>query len=182
MASKFTKLRSVTLGVLKLAKGEPRYIYIASPLYVGKKMKNDQKNPAILCKAVDLETGELGLIIAPAVMCSELTSAYPGDSYVGKCFELVVTRVPEQRYNMVQISEIAMPDDFVRPVGMSDPNGPLLTDAAYREMVGAPPPGDDDDDGESDADDHGGQGGDPDDKPPAPAPAAKAAAKRVRSK
>lgn len=113
-APKFKKVRQVTLQVLKLTKNQARYIGILSPIFSGKKI-DDQKEAAQLVKAVDLETGEMGLVICPKIMQSELNANYPGESYVRKCFEIVVTPVPGARYNNVALCEVAEPDDFKWP-------------------------------------------------------------------
>jgi len=105
----FKKVKAVTLPVLKIEKGVARYFKFLGPLHAGKKI-DDQKEAATLLHSVDLETGEEGLVIAPAIMVTELRAAYPSDAYVGKCFEIVLTRVPEKRYNIVSITEVAEPE------------------------------------------------------------------------
>lgn len=112
--SKFKRVRAVTLPVLKLEKGKPRYVYMLGALHSGKKI-DDQKEAATLIHAVDMETGEEGLIICPAIMVKELQENYPGESYVRKGFEVILTRVPEKRYNLVSLTEVAPPDDFTPP-------------------------------------------------------------------
>lgn len=114
MATKFRKIRQVTLPVLKLEKGTPRYIYILSAMYEGEKI-DANKSPAVLIHAVDIETGEEGNVICPAVMQSELEKHYPNNEYVRKAFEVVVTRAPGKDYNLVTIAEVAPPDDFEPP-------------------------------------------------------------------
>ena len=105
----FKKLRAITLPVLKIEKGVARYFKFLGPMHAGKKI-DDQKDAATLLHSVDLETGEEGLVIAPSIMVTELYAAYPKDSYVGKCFEIILTRVPEKRYNIVSITEVAEPE------------------------------------------------------------------------
>jgi hypothetical protein len=111
MASKFQKIRSVTLNVIKLVPGQPRYLAFLGAMHVGKQI-DDAKEPATLARVVDLDTGEEGQIICPTVLQQEMRGAYEGDSYVGKAFEIVTTKVPEKRYNLVSISEIAIPDEM----------------------------------------------------------------------
>lgn len=111
---KFQKVRSVTQSVLKIANGQPRYVFALAPMYQGEKI-DDKKEPAILLPVVDMETGEEGVVICPAVLQSELVKAYGVDGYVAKGFELVKTRDPEKKYNHVAISEVAAPDDFKPP-------------------------------------------------------------------
>lgn len=110
----FKKLKQITLPVLKLAKGQARYIFCLGAMYEGKKM-DDKKDPATLLHAVDMETGEEGLIICPMIMQKELRESYPNAGYVGKGFELVVTKAEGVKYNHVTLCEVAPPDDFVPP-------------------------------------------------------------------
>jgi hypothetical protein len=48
-------------------------------------------------------------------MRSTLEEEYPGGAYVGRGFEVTLTRVPDKRYNLVTLCEVAPPDDFVPP-------------------------------------------------------------------
>lgn len=111
---KFARLRAVTLSVLKLEKGQPRFLYFIGPMHKGKKI-DDQKEPATLIHAMDMETGEEGVVIVPTVMQKELIENYPDESYVGKGFEVTITRDMEKKYNHVAISEVSVPDDFTPP-------------------------------------------------------------------
>jgi len=104
------RLKQVTLPVIKLVKDVPLYMWVKGPMHVGKKI-DDQKEAATIMEIVDCETGQLGLVICGAVMAKELNEGYPGDSYVGKFFEVTPTRVPEKRYNIYSICEIADPRD-----------------------------------------------------------------------
>lgn len=113
VASKFTKIRAVTLPVFKIDKGEERGFYFASPIFMGEKI--DDKAAPSMVNCADLESGEIGRLILPQVMETELRKGYPDQSYVGKCFAVLLTRVPEKRYNIVQLSEIAPPEGFVAP-------------------------------------------------------------------
>lgn len=110
----FKKIRQVTLPVLKLEKGKPRYLYILSPMYIGEQIEADRA-AATLIHAVDMESGEEGLVVVPAVMQSELAKAYANNAYVGKGFEVVVTKPQGKNYNLVSIAEVAPPEDFKPP-------------------------------------------------------------------
>jgi len=105
---KVVKKRQVTLPVLKIEKNTTRYFYFKEAMHTGKKI-DDQKEAATIAHAIDLATGEEGLVICPAVMVKELNEAYPANGYVGKCFELILTRVPDKRYNLVSLCEIEDP-------------------------------------------------------------------------
>ena len=111
---KFQRVKSVTLPILKLVKNETRYLVFLGPIHQGEKMKNAKAEDKVadLCHALDMETGEEGQIIVPAVLKAEIERNYEGESYVSRGFELTVTRDTEKRYNMVSIAEVAVPDDI----------------------------------------------------------------------
>lgn len=123
---KFAKLRQVTLGVLKLSSKEPRYICIVDAMHVSADIAPEQpakdsdkpsakrKEPATVAHALDMETGEEGVLICSAMIKSQLNREYPGDSYVGRGFELISTKVPDKAYNIVSIAEVEVPDDVVK--------------------------------------------------------------------
>lgn len=119
----FTKLRQVTLGVLKLSPKEPRYIYIVAPMHVSADIAPDapakegapkKKEPATVAHALDMQTGEEGVLICSAMLKSQLQREYPGDGYVGRGFEFTSTKVPDKAYNIVSIAEVDVPDDVVQ--------------------------------------------------------------------
>lgn len=128
--AKFTPkvLKNVTLPVLKLkADGNPRYFKITGPMHLGKKI-DDQKEAATLCTAIDCDTGEVGQIVCPTVMQKELRENYEKDGYVGKFFEVVLTRVPEKKYNIVTLTEIADPTDDLRSIREKQDAGTIAKD------------------------------------------------------
>lgn len=133
--SQFKKLRAVTLPVLKMKKNEERFFLILAAMFEGKKI-DDQKGPATLTRAVDLESGEYGVLICPTVMSKELSENYPNGGYVGKAFSVVLSNVPEKRYNIVTLSEVALPDD------MSDKLKSVIADARAQEAEQAKAPAD----------------------------------------
>ncbi len=105
-APQFRIKRHVTLAVLKIkANAGPRYFKFAGAMHKGKKI-DDQKEAATLIEATDLVTGEHGVIIVPTVLQKDLEEHYPGGSYAGKSFQIVITRVPEKRYNHVSFAEL----------------------------------------------------------------------------
>lgn len=122
--AQFKKLRKVTLPVLKLPKDDERFLFIVGPMHIGKTTQNasgDAKDdgkkkmePAMVAHALDMSTGEEGIIICPAVLQNELNSNYPGETYVDRGFSIALTRVPEKRYNIVQLSEVEVPDEVRR--------------------------------------------------------------------
>lgn len=133
MATQATKfapkiIKNVTLPVLKLtADGKPRYFKLTGPMHLGKKI-DDQKEAATICTATDCVTGELGQIVCPTVMQKELNENYPKDAYVGKFFELILTRVPEKKYNIVSLTEIADPTEDLRSIAGKQAAGTIAKD------------------------------------------------------
>jgi hypothetical protein len=108
-------LKQVTLPVHKLVPGVEYDFKITSPMHVGKKV-DDEKAPATLCEAVNMWTGELGLIVCPKVMQNELNENYPGDGYVNKFFCIVKSNVEGKRWKMVTISEVADPSEDIAAI------------------------------------------------------------------
>lgn len=90
---KFKVLGNVTMPVFTPKIEEPAYVKVLEPMYLGKEMKagsdGQKKAPATLCKVVDLETGEVKLLIVAAVVKGIFEDNYPGNAYVGKAFCLV---------------------------------------------------------------------------------------------
>ncbi len=128
--AKFTPkvIKNVTLPVLKLkADGAPRYFQITGPMHLGKKV-DDQKEPATICSAVDCATGELGQIVVPTVMQKELNENYPGEKYQGKFFEVILTRVPDKKYNIVTLTEIADPTEDLASIAAKQAAGTIAKD------------------------------------------------------
>ena len=122
--SKFKKVRNVTIPLIKIENDELRYFFFKGAMHEGKKI--DEKDPAILAHVIDLESGQEGQIICPTILVKELNENYGGNSYVGKSFEIVKTRVPEKRYNIVTITEVATPEE-------------VLNDRASVEVLDAEP-------------------------------------------
>lgn len=97
----FKVVRNVTLPVFKLEIEVPIYVTIKDAMRVsnakkgetesgkGAKAGGKQMEPATVCTAVDLMTGEVKTLILSAVIKSIFTEDYPGDAYVGKSFCLV---------------------------------------------------------------------------------------------
>jgi hypothetical protein len=125
---RFARVRAVTLSVLKLEKGVPRFLFFVGPMYEGKKI-DDKKEAATLIHSIDMETGEEGVIIVPTVLKKELHENYPGDTYAQRGFEVVITRDMEKKYNHVSINEVTVPDDFERPTAAASAGAPAKTAA-----------------------------------------------------
>lgn len=142
---RFQKLRAVTLPVLKFDKTgkQARYVAILGAMHEGRKI-DDNKDPATLAHAVDMETGEEGLIICSTVLKKELNENYPGEAYVGRGFEVVITRDPEKKYNHVTLSEVSIPDDMapaienMRRQSATRTKNATVTEAAQESSADAP--------------------------------------------
>lgn len=110
-ASQFKIKSRISLAVLKIRpNGGPRYFKFLKPMFKGRKL-DDQKDAATLIESIDLVSGEHGVIIPPTILQKDLAEAFPGDSYVGRCFEVVVTRDTAKKYNHVALAEIDDPQD-----------------------------------------------------------------------
>lgn len=116
---KYTRTKAVTLPVFKLIDETPVYVKITAAMFEGKEQKpqvdKDGKpkaamEPATLLPVVNVETGEVGQIIAGAVLEGILTDSYPNDGYVGKAFEIVKhAKKDGKRYNTYSVFEIEAP-------------------------------------------------------------------------
>lgn len=102
------RTKQITLPVLRIKKNEERFVEIKTPMTLGKKI-DDKKDPATIMQAVDLETGELGIVVCSTILRKELAANYPDDSYVGRCFAILLTVLPGKEYNGVTLSEIEKP-------------------------------------------------------------------------
>lgn len=117
---RFKKVKLVTLPVLKLRKDHARYLAILTPMRLGKKL-DDKREAATICEALDMETGELGVLVIPTIMQKELTAGYPNDGYLRKGFEIVTSMDKDEgdgkakKYNHVSLVEVAIPEDIKLP-------------------------------------------------------------------
>lgn len=131
MAFKFQRTRNVTLPTFKLKKNVSYFFKLQSPMQLGKEIPNSKMGRATVMQGLDLETGELGILLCRAILQRELADHYPNDSYVGKCFEISLYRIPEKKYDGVTIAEVADPTD--------DPEwqATVSIEAARRQSEGA---------------------------------------------
>ena len=117
--SQFKRLKVVTLPVLKLAPNKTRYIKILSPITVGKTI-DDKKEPAHICEGLDLQSLDMGIVVCPIVLRNELQTNYPAEKYVGRSFEITVSRAPGKSYNHVTLIEVAEPDDLAEQIAAKE--------------------------------------------------------------
>ena len=97
--------RHVTLPLFKMVKDKPLYVKFDTAMFEGRKI-DDQKDAATLINVTNLESGEVGQIIVPAVLKSTIAENYEGETYKGLCF--MITFVPKdqtgKKYNMVSLT------------------------------------------------------------------------------
>jgi hypothetical protein len=112
----------VTRSVLKQEHGKPFYIKIERPIYLStmdpenSEFKDANGNGVVpeIIDVVNLETGELQVVIANTVLGSELRRSYPDDSYVGKLFGVQALKPgrgnhgTDKRYAMYKIIELEL--------------------------------------------------------------------------
>lgn len=110
-------LARVTVPVLKMRPNRPYYIRFEEAIHEGERLeKQKYDNNAQICKVFDFELQEVSLLICRTVMKKEIERFCPGESYVGKSFELIYQNHPnpEIKYKLFTISQIAepSPEDF----------------------------------------------------------------------
>lgn len=133
----FRVKKNVTLPVHKLKPGEERYFQFVNAMHVGKDtgqiMNGKKMEPATIADVIDLQTGELGVLICATVLYKEITEQYPDDDYVGKAFAITMTKVPEKKYNLYSILEIE-PDEAQQTAG-NDRQGIPVRDEGQPEAA-----------------------------------------------
>jgi hypothetical protein len=110
-------VKVLTRPLLKFAADVPHHVLIQGAMYVGKEMKaaagEKKKEPATLCDAIDLETGEMVQMIVNAVVKSVLSEEYAGNAYVGKAFTITKRqRVQGKSYDPFNVTEIEVPAEL----------------------------------------------------------------------
>lgn len=115
---KFKKKRAITLSTIKFEAEKPVYVRITEAMHEGKvrlargkTASDDDKKPPTLCRVTELTTGEETQIILAAVLKTELEEAYPNETYVGLCFEIIKQKRKEgKRYDPYSITEVEDPN------------------------------------------------------------------------
>lgn len=116
----FKKTANVTLELLKIVANKEYYVRFTSDMHVGKAVAGPvkvgadgvplpAKAPAQIAFVDDLETDNERIIIISTVLGKELADAYPGASYIGKCFGFKQTKVEGKSYNLVELWEVEDP-------------------------------------------------------------------------
>ncbi len=91
----------------------PFFVQFESAVYTGEQLADSDMAAAELAQIINLETGELRLLIVNTVLKSAIERNYPDESYVGKKF--AIRRFPKlagdgkvsKRYKAYDIAEIA---------------------------------------------------------------------------
>lgn len=102
----------ITRSVMKQADGDPFYVQIQSPIVtssVPPQLDKDGKpqDPPEVCDILNLETGELQVLIVNTVLGSELRRAFPDDAYVSRMFGVVRGKsANDKRYKGYKIIEL----------------------------------------------------------------------------
>lgn len=104
------KVRQVTRNVFAQRPGQTLLVQVTSKIYTGKALDNPGPNgkmdPAELAEVVNLETGEIGLIIINTVLGKQFEENYPNGGYVGKSFAITMKDVPGKRYKQFTLFEL----------------------------------------------------------------------------
>jgi len=122
----FTRKARVTLPLLKQVENVAIMVLLTSVIHkeadkdavvdAAGKVITPAKNGAHTVNVVDLETGELAVIILSAVTVAKICECYPENSYVGKALEIKILAKREgKKYRDVEIYELALPEGYVAP-------------------------------------------------------------------
>lgn len=109
-APTFSRAKALTLPTISFKNDGTKFLRLLGKIYVGKAIKQDGKTPekpADLCEVMDLESGELSLLIVPALVKSTLEENYPSGGYVNKAFEIACHGTKDgKRYKTFSIYEL----------------------------------------------------------------------------
>lgn len=119
----------ITVPHLKMEKGRPYYLKLLSePTRGSGDPAQPDKTPPMICRVLDLETGEHAEVILPAVALKELANAFP-EGVTGRCIEFNVLGIRDgKNYNIVQLAEIEDPTAGTEP-------GSAEAESAARSMA-----------------------------------------------
>lgn len=116
---RFVRKETVSVPDFQFEEDEATYVKVMTAFVQAKPREQDAHDgrtgriestpmsPPIKARLVLLDTGELVSAIIPAMVRNQLEEAYPGEAYVGRCFEIVVhpARKPK-KYKTADIFEI----------------------------------------------------------------------------
>ena len=115
-------LKQVTRTVLVQEDQVPIYVHFQSAARDGDLVSDKRiKTPPRLADIINLETGELQILIMNAVLESELSRAFPGEAYVGKSFAILPHKnsggEADRRYSTYMIIEVEVEDKLIKSAG-----------------------------------------------------------------
>lgn len=122
----FELVKNVTLPQLKWVVDQPFYIRFDGAIFESEKTtvtrarrpkldekgkpivaaETNKKAPPMLAAVTDLPTGKQFQMIMNTVLDSTLQEKYPSDSYVGKCFKIIMHQLAGKDYKTFEIAEI----------------------------------------------------------------------------
>ena len=111
---RFTKTKSVTVPVLKLMPDAPVYVRAETAMHISKQIKQAKvgdkpMEPATILNVTDLNTDSEHVLIVGKVLEGVINDTYPGDTYVGKCFEIINHgKRGDKKYNSYSVTEITL--------------------------------------------------------------------------
>jgi hypothetical protein len=114
----FKAVRILTLPAFKLELNQPYVFLIEDKMHISDAKaakgssavasKGKTMEPATVCHAVNVATGEKGTLIVSAVVKSVWEQEYANDGYVGKYFQIIKTEKREgKRYHGFNIVEVS---------------------------------------------------------------------------
>jgi len=116
--------KQISLDALSFKNRNTVFITVMAPM---QKNENDGKvkdgrNPATIMRVTDLQTGEICLLLCPALLITTLESY--GDDYVGKSYEIHVStdKVKGKDYKAVSVWEIDSDHDYSKMETVDKPD------------------------------------------------------------
>ena len=100
--------KRVTLPFIKQRSGLPIHVYFLAPYAEGKRVRDEDKEPAQIGHVINLESSEESEMILSKVTRSLLDEHYPNDGYVGKAFRIELMSVEGKKYHKVLMDEIEL--------------------------------------------------------------------------
>lgn len=98
----------LTLPGMSFKERQYAYVRIESKITESEKVddQEDGRHKAQTCRVTDLQTGKMYQLICPKIMVTTFEDL--DDDYVGKCFEIYVSKtlVAGKRYKQVEVYEI----------------------------------------------------------------------------
>ena len=107
----------LTRPTFKTVVDVPLYVKIQDKMFIGKERvgrdgKKSDKAPPTVINVMNLETGELGQVLANTILKQTLEEEYPNDGYVNLCFAITKQKRKEgKQYDPFNILEIEDPTE-----------------------------------------------------------------------